>query len=103
MLAGNTVWSRSGTASLTTMRISVLLIFLLTGKPFIQNVTVFPLFPFIVTRAPEVSIGLDELFVVLPAGGVDGEDLVRLVLTGGVVERVSIKHSVPGEGTLLVI
>ena len=76
MLAGNTVWSRSGTASLTTMRITDLLIILFIGKPIIQIVTVVTLFPIIVTRAPESSIGLEELLVVLPAGGVDGEDLV---------------------------
>ena len=78
------------------MRVTELLIFLFTGKPIIQIVTVSPLSPIFVTLAPESFVELDELFVVLPAGGVDGEDLVRLVLAGGVGGRVSIIVSVPG-------
>ena len=76
MFAGNTIWSSSGTASFTTMRITDLLIFLFTGKPIIQIVTFRTCVPLIVTQAPESSISLEELFVVLPAGGVDWEDLV---------------------------
>ena len=103
MLAGNTVWSRSGTASFTTMRITDLLIILFSSKPILQKVTVISLFSIFVTRAPESSIRLEELLVVLPAGGVGWEDLVRLVQTGGAVVRVSIIPSVPGEDTLLVV
>ena len=87
------------------MRVTELLIILFSGKPIIQIVTVFPLSPFIVTRAPEGSIRLEELKVMLSAGGVDGEDLVRLVHTGGVDGEASgsIRPSVPGEGTMLVV
>ena len=58
MFTGHTVWSRSGTASFTTMRVTDLLIILFSGKPIIQIVTVFPLSPLILTRAPETFIGL---------------------------------------------
>ena len=76
---------------------------LFSGKPIIQIVTVVTCIPLFVTRAPETSIGLEELLIVLSAGGVGWEDLIRIVLAGGVGASASIIPSVPGEGTLLVI
>ena len=54
MFTGQTVWTIiGGLAGLdTTMWVSDLVI-VLPSKPIIQIVTVFPLFPIFVTRAPE--------------------------------------------------
>ena len=76
IFTGHTVWSRGGTAPLTTMRVTDLLIILFTDKPIIQIVTVSPCVPLIVTGAPKGFISFEELLVVLSTGGVDGEDLV---------------------------
>ena len=42
----------------------------------ISTITVDTFVPILVTGAPECFVSLQELFVELPAGGVDGEHLV---------------------------
>ena len=74
MFTGQTVWTIiGGLAGLdTTMWVSDLVI-VLSSKPTIQIVTVDTVFPILVTQTP---VRLEELFVELTAGGVDGEHLV---------------------------
>ena len=81
MFAGQTVWTILGrlTGVDTTMWIEDLII-VLSRKPIFHSplstqVTVFTSIVSF-TRTPDCSVSLQELFVVLTAGGVDGEHLI---------------------------
>ena len=89
MFAGYTVFSSSGgrlAAPLTSMRVKYLLI-LLVGKPIVKiaisqktqilfTITDSTYFPISPTRAPDFSVSLKELMVLLVACGIDGKHLI---------------------------